>query len=347
MDRHFLIVRLAGIGDVVMASAAARRIRDSAPRARITWLTGGVPAPLVERLADVDDVIAVDERRLLCGGPMARAGVLLPLWRRLLGGGISDVLLLHVDRRYRLLVAPLVSARVRMLVRGRTLIRGRSFADECARLMDADSNAGPIAAHALLGRLRPGPASPLRRSSRPRVVLVPGGTRNVLRESALKRWPVERYAAVARELGPEADIVLVGDAQDAWVASSFDGIAVDNRIGALGLAQTLDLMQACELVVAHDTGPMHVARLAGAPLIALFGPTDPAEFAPADELTTVLWGGSRIACRPCYDGHEFAECDENICMTDIDPAIVVRTARTVLARGRATRPLRILDAVHS
>jgi heptosyltransferase-2 len=343
--RHFLIVRLAGIGDVLMASAAARRVRDTLPGARITWLTGIVPAPLAERLADVDDVIAIDEHRLLRGGPISRARVLMPLWARLLGAGITDVLLLHVDRRYRVLVAPLASSRVRTLVRGRTLIRGRSFADECARLVGSDRNAGPIPTHCALGRLRP--VVPSARSGRPRVALVPGGTRNVLRESALKRWPVERYGQVARALERDADVVLLGDAHDVWVRPSFAGAAVDDRIGALTLAQTLDLMQACDLVIAHDTGPMHVARLAGVPLIALFGPTDPAEFAPEDDRTTVLWGGARIACRPCYDGHEFANCNDNICMKDIDVDVVVRTARTVLARGRSARSLRILDVVHS
>src|SRR2546423_8054064 len=44
----FLIIRLAGIGDVVMASALARRLREERRDARIVWLCGTTAGPLVE-----------------------------------------------------------------------------------------------------------------------------------------------------------------------------------------------------------------------------------------------------------------------------------------------------------
>ena len=80
---RILIIRLAAIGDVVMASSLARRLRDDKPDAQITWLCGQTVAPLVERFADVDEVIAIDDRRLLAGGSIDRFQVLLPLWRQL------------------------------------------------------------------------------------------------------------------------------------------------------------------------------------------------------------------------------------------------------------------------
>src|ERR1700709_989228 len=109
-DEHFLIVRLGAVCGGVMASALGRRIRDEHPGARITWLSGLTAAPLVRQFAEVDAVIAVGERRLLRGGPLARIAALLPLWRRLLAALFSHVVLGHVVRRYRLLIAPIVGA---------------------------------------------------------------------------------------------------------------------------------------------------------------------------------------------------------------------------------------------
>src|SRR6185437_9474379 len=134
--RHFLIVRLGGIGDVIMASTTARRLRQNHSNARITWLCGLAAESLVRRFADVDEVIVIDELRLLIGSPVERLRTLIPLWRRLVRSSITDVLLLHFDRRYRILITPLLRARVVVPKRGEFPLPGRYFGDEYGRLTD-------------------------------------------------------------------------------------------------------------------------------------------------------------------------------------------------------------------
>lgn len=336
---HFLIVRLAAVGDVVMASTLARRIRDERPSARITWLTGLGTAPLVGQFSDVDDVLAVDERRLLRGGPIDRASILLPLWRELLRRRFTRVMLLHPDRRYRAVVAPLIGTPIVALTRDRlgamNPVPGRYFGDEYARLLDGTDHAGPLGHHHPFARLRPLAAVRTANDVRSRVALVPGGARNVLRESGVRRWPVQHYVDVARALVDDGvRVTLVGDVHDAWASPAFAELDVENRIGATTLIETLSLLASSDLVISHDTGPMHLARLVGAPLIALFGPTMPAQFVVEDERTAVLWGGSHLPCRPCYDGREFARCADNVCMSSIAPSVVLATARSLLNRAR-------------
>jgi heptosyltransferase-2 len=96
-------------------------------------------------------------------------------------------------------------------------------------------------------------------------------------------------------------------------------------------------MRGADLVVSHDTGPMHLARLVRAPLVALFGPTNPHELLWTDETVTVLWGGGHLACRPCYDGREFARCADNICLSSVSPAVVHEAVRAAFKRGAAER----------
>ena len=70
-------------------------------------------------------------------------------------------------------------------------------------------------------------------------------------------------------------------------------------------------------------GPLHLARLAGTRVIALFGPTSPQTFFRPDKRTAVLWPGVALPCAPCYDGREFAICDNNRCMQMIETGDVL------------------------
>jgi heptosyltransferase-2 len=167
---------------------------------------------------------------------------------------------------------------------------------------------------------------------------VPGGARNALRDTPQRRWPVERYAALARRLHAHGyAVVLVGDADDRRVLPAFADVPVVDRLGGLSVVQSTAVLAACDVVVSHDTGPMHLARLVRAPLVALFGPTSPHDFAPEDGRTRVLWGGRRLACRPCYDGREVAPCRDNLCMQELSVDAVEDAALAMAASPEARR----------
>jgi heptosyltransferase-2 len=333
---RFLIVKLAALGDVAMTSALSEAIRRREPDARVTWLCGGRVAELVRLLPGVHEVIVADETRLLRGRALGRAAALLAVWRTLALRRFDAIFLAHVDRRYRALVATARAGAIHVLERepspGMLPIPGRYHGDEYARLLTGGASRGPIVGHHPLADLRAALPPPGRDRSPVGVVLVAGGTRNVLRESALRRWPVEAYGEVARQLRRAGHAVtLVGDAADAWVRPAFAGIDVRDEIGVHALPATLALLRDADLVISHDTGPMHLARLVRAPLLALFGPTMPSQFVIEDERTQVIWGGSTLACRPCYDGREFAACSNNLCMQDISVAAVLERALAMLA----------------
>lgn len=337
MSEKILIVRLAALGDVVMASAVLTRIRAEQPDARVTWACGRGAAELVRLFPGVDEVIALDERQLLAGSALTRAAALPGAWKRIGAGRFDRVLLLHADRRYRALVPTARAAGFRMLERrqGRGLnpIPGRYFGDEYARLLDPHGGGGYVTRRYAPVDVRPNLAHIPRREGSGLVVLVPGGGRNLLRESPTRRWPADRYRALSAALRADGcTVALVGDRHDEWARQYFEGVDVLDRIGRDSLEQTLALMRDADLVISHDTGPMHLTRLVRAPLLALFGPTMPSQFLVPDERTKILWGGADLACRPCYDGREFAACDDNQCMKSLGVDEVLREAETMLGR---------------
>ncbi|WP_345945221.1 lipopolysaccharide heptosyltransferase I [Granulicella sp. dw_53] len=97
-----------------------------------------------------------------------------------------------------------------------------------------------------------------------------------------KEWPVERYGALAAALGRAGYAVLVNASApenatvDALVRSSKgSAVAIPSSIG-----QMIALMRRASLVIAGDTGPLHLAAVVERPVVAIFGPTDPARTGP-------------------------------------------------------------------
>jgi heptosyltransferase-2 len=302
----------------------------------VTWVCGEVVEPLVRVFDGIAETIAVDQRALFHGGSVARARVILRLWSALIRRGFDRAIVLHPDPRYRILVLPLVGVPTVFLSRKRhgemIPVPARFLGDEYARLVGGTAHVGPIERRYTMADLRAKIPSLARSSDgRKRVALVPGGARNVLRDDALRRWPSAHYARVAAALlGEGIEVTLVGSADDAWVRPDFAGLPVTDRLGSLSLIETLGVLRDADLVISHDTGPMHLARLVRTPLLALFGPTIPAQVLSMDHTVTTLWGGADLACRPCFDGREFAACASNICLSGISPDEVIGAARRIL-----------------
>lgn len=331
MARTVLIVKLAAIGDVVMALPMVTAVRATAADARITWMVGSTAAPLVEASEGIDEVIVVDEKALLVGTVPQKIRAVLDAWIGLAGRRFDAVYVAHSDRRYLRLVWPVLAVERRWLggdAHQRALVPTRSLSDEYVRLVTGldDHRALRHAPPAFRARLSDELSQRLDQfeAGRPLIAIAPGGARNVARDNPLRRWPLDRYADLARRLSERGfGVVVVGDESDAWVRQAFAGAPVLDLVGTTALSSLVPLFGRCAVVVTHDSGPLHLARLAGTRVIALFGPTAPHTFLRPDAQTTVLWPGAALPCAPCYDGRDFAICDNNRCMQMIETADVL------------------------
>ena len=95
-----------------------------------------------------------------------------------------------------------------------------------------------------------------------------------------KRWLPERFAEVAQKVAGErpCDWVLVGTAKDAPLGETIEKALegrCENLIGKTTLAQLINALRACQLLLTNDTGTMHLAAWLGVPVVAIFGSTDP------------------------------------------------------------------------
>jgi heptosyltransferase II len=332
-----LIVKIGLLGDVVTALPMISAVRALDPAATITWLCGQAVAPLLRAVEGVDELLVVDERRLLAGTPLERVSELARVWYRLLGRRFDLVASGTRDFRYELLSLTARAGARRSFRRhsGRPgFIAGRYRGDEHARLVtnldgvQAQRFGFPPVRLDLPAKL----ALRLKDLPRPAIAIAPGGAKNFVRDTAaagslrpLARWPLESYVLLAQRLLERAwGVVLTGAESDHWVSSAFDHLPVLNMIGETSVTDLLALYGRCEAVVTHDSGPLHIAVLAGTRLVALFGPTNPEEVAPPSRNIRALWNGNQLACSPCYDGRDYAPCEDNVCMRSISVEAVLR-----------------------
>lgn len=124
-----------------------------------------------------------------------------------------------------------------------------------------------------------------------------------------KRWPAERFAAVAREVSRRAAAcvwLLFGGAEDGELCREIARAAAPNALNLAGrtsLRQLMALLKVCRVLLTNDTGPMHLAAALGTPVVVPFGSTS-AELTgpglPGDVRQRHRLLSSRAGCAPCF-----------------------------------------------
>lgn len=290
---RLLIIRIGALGDVLHALPAIASLRAELPSAHIGWAIDERWIPLLRDSVGhsplIDNVHPVPTR-LWKQRPLslATARSILAL-RSQLRAGVYDLCLDLQGTIRSAVVGRLAGTRVflgsqhpreapaRLLYSRRAALSATHVVAQAKQLVSA----------ALDLELRPTPVFlphdpaaeawwSLHDPSQPFVFLVPQAGWGA------KQWPADRFGELARQLSHNGFSVLVNQtrtddplAQAVVTAARGTAIAIP-----ADLPQLIALTRRAALVVAGDTGPLHLAAALERPVLALFGPTDPARTGP-------------------------------------------------------------------
>jgi len=156
-----------------------------------------------------------------------------------------------------------------------------------------------------------------------------------------RRWPAERFGAIAAKLAREdgARVVITGSRSErdkTRAVLSAAGPHVSGRIqdlgGALSIGGLNALFRRADLVITNDSGPMHLAAAQGAPTVGLFGPETPVMYAPIGRHARVHYAPP--LCSPCINVHDAKALScvhgQPECLMRIKVDQVLETARALL-----------------
>lgn len=302
-----LLLRLRRIGDVVLTTPAVTALDKAFPRASLTYVVEKPYARLVEGNPALDRVIAVE--------PKLSTRDSWRLIREIRRERYDAVLDFHGGPRTTLWTF-LSGARVKVGY----LIRGRGWPYDIA--VPRNRAEGPIHSvenHLNLVRaLGPEvretpdlclpPTKPEEKARLERLFKENGlqGTKVIVLHigagNAFRDWGIGHLASLARRLSgvPGVRIALAGGEGDISREAEIIGrgdVPALSLVGQLNLIELRELIARASLFVGPDSGPMHIAASTSTPIVAFFGPTLPANFAPWRRRAVLL--EKDYDCRPC------------------------------------------------
>jgi len=157
------------------------------------------------------------------------------------------------------------------------------------------------------------------------IVINPGGNWGP------KRWPKENFSALADKLAAiyKAKIIITGAKKDIPLAEAIaKGMKTKPVItcGRTSLKELASIFSAASLVIANDSGPMHIAVSLGVNTIALFGPTSPLITGPIGRGRYEVLHKSKECLVPCYN----MSCVSYRCMNEIKVEDVLAVAKGLI-----------------
>ncbi len=295
--KRILIIKPSALGDIAIALPALSSLRSSFPDAMISWLVRPEFVPLLRLTDNVDELLIFDRRQLGSWwyNP-ASFWKLIKLFRMLRRGRFDLVVDLQGLFRTAFLgwatgcKRRFGSARAREFAALFYTHRVRPCADSLHVIdsyLDIVSAAG---AEVLTTNYGLKPTDEDIRNVKQLLadngiadnryaVMVTGSSHG------LKCWPIEKFAALGERINAELglSLVAVGTEGEKPVndrLQSLCGKTVVNLTGRTNIAQLAALLKNAGVVVSNDTGPGHIAAALEAPLVIVFGPTNPTRINP-------------------------------------------------------------------
>lgn len=368
-EARILVVKLATIGDLLLATPALKALRESYPRARIDLLITPSSAGILDDWDVIDQVIVLD--KYLFDHPkqlLARPSNLFklrPLLRALREGNYDAVILMHHltlffgRRKHQALMLATGARYLVGLDNGHgwflnVRVPDRGFgamheAEYCLALAEAIGGRTqqkwltmPLREehHLQARQLIFGTENASAQAMHPLIAMHPGSGGY----SSARRWPPERFAQLANTLYQEVggQLLLVGGPEERALHTHIMDL-LHPDIPALSLAgkSTLQVtaaaLELADLFIGNDAGPMHIATAMGTPTVAIFGLSNWQAWGPytgnkAGQKAIVV--KQDLPCMPCfYRGHLLGTpegCATRDCLTTLDIGPVAAAARRLL-----------------
>jgi lipopolysaccharide heptosyltransferase I len=350
--QRICLIKPSSLGDVIHSLPVLAALRSSNPDAFISWVVAPANASLLRGHPLLDEVLIFDRRAWGRLGRLPKttvevAGLVRALRRR------RFELILDLQGLLRSALLAFASGSRERLGFANSRERAPLFYSRRIDIPEGPLHAVDrymLAAEVVTGRRHP-VTFPLGLTSkdheeverflasvglepdRPLAVLCPGA------RWSSKRWPRERFAALAEELRSSfglQPVILGGPGEEGIVEEVRRSMASPAPAAFFESLRTAAcLFVRSEVSVTNDSGSMHLAAAAGCPVVAVFGPTDSRLTGPYGDVHQVV--SHPVECSPCFlkdcpIGHD--------CMVEVPVEVVTSAVEGALAARAAEREIK-------
>jgi histidinol-phosphate phosphatase family protein len=344
MREKFLVVRFGSLGDVILTSATVLNLRLNFPDSEIVYLTKERFGSTVNLIPGIDRAVLLPEH----GGFGSYVRLLMELDRE------NFTTLIDLHGNFRSWLARKLVGAGRSLVypkrrlERRRIVKKHRYPDSWPHTIDLyNSVLERLACQAYSKRPsvrvagRKSDISENKSISQKIVVIAPGAAH------PNKQWPIERFAEVGVQLNKQSGAGII------WAVTGADANkpGLEREIERGSFRQLVDcpveelgaFMARADLVIANDSGIMHLASAAGAPVLAIFGPTHQSlGFSPRGLWDKVIEVDE--PCRPCsLHGKKLCYREERYCFTRISSKQAAEEAARMLGSAANSSKALLLD----
>lgn len=320
-----LVVNLAFIGDVILSTPVIRALKEKYPQSSISMLTIPLTAPIAQLNPYIDKVLIYDKKGDHKG---------------LLGGW--KVVTAIKKEKFDMAICMNFAVRGAMLTWlagikyriGYDAQHGKIF------LTDAIKASRAVIQHETLNHMMVLQSLGCKaindkieieipeyiinmtiskinfNKSKKNLIICPFGSYNK------KNLEIKEYSKIIQALSDKFDIYIIGGKKEETelkLLAEQAGLDSEKVLaGTLNLQELSALIKLSTVLLSVDTGPMHIAQGVNTPVVALFGPTDPAVWGPRNSHDYIIY--KNIECSPCWGK---GKCEDNICMEKIDAIEVI------------------------
>lgn len=154
-------------------------------------------------------------------------------------------------------------------------------------------------------------------------------------DAKYRRWESPKFAEVADHAASKYGykIIIFGEKSEANICTDVASRMKETSIemcGKTSLGQFAALLARCDLVIANDGGPLHMAVALKKKLVGVYGPVDVRVYGPYPPNSRYETVTSNDPCRPCYKNFRHRKCGSVDCLAHITPEMVMRAVDRVV-----------------
>ena len=323
---NILLIRLSSLGDVLLTTPAIRTLRQRLPRTKISMLTDEPYRDLVNQNPHLDEVLTVNRKdkglvpslQLINLLRSKKFDVVFDFQRKFGTSLISWLTQAQIRVGFHRPNGYLLTTPVEIDRHNRQHVIDDYF--QLLGVVGIPADDRELELH-VSQENRAFAAQKIGQES----VAIPGPTLGLFPGASweFKQWPPQRFVEIGRRYTQDYQgrVLVFGSSAERALSEHIAeqiGASAKSLAGEFRLGQLAGFIEHCDLFIANDTGPMHMATALGIPTICLFGPGNYHKFRPLSSKHISL--RYEVACSPCKPFNK--HCQINECMQGISVNLV-------------------------
>lgn len=313
-------MHLASIGDTLLATPVYRALKENFPQSEIISLTSYAGFELLQNNSYIDDLIKYK-----------KGDAVLPVIKKIWRADVAIIL----DYHYRNALFSFLAMIPKRIGRGKDFINCRvdglpAETFEPLKYLSLLKPLGISAENLSLTKIIATDSekirvdkliSEIKNPGQKLVLIVPYSL------SPLKDWSAENYREIIRRLKNEnyAVAIIGGKNERELIQKNFPDVR--NFAGETNLRESAEIISRADLQLSGCTSMLHVCSTTNTPAVAIYGPTNPLQWAPKNNCTVIT---HNFDCSPCYNVAG-KSCDNNRCIQDISVDEVWTAMKNILS----------------